>query len=40
MELLVGGFGFWTGQKKLPSIIKLKSHETSSGVFVLPIPHG
>jgi hypothetical protein len=40
MELLVGGFGFWTGQKKLPIIIKLKSVGTFSGVFELPIPHG
>jgi len=32
--------GFGLNNKKLPITIRLKSHETSSGVFALPIPRG
>ena len=40
MELLVGVMDFGLNTKKLLITIKLKSVETFSGVFALPIPHG
>ena len=39
-ERLAGDTGFGLNSKKLPITIKLKSVETFSGVFALPIPRG